>query len=487
MAHRDLREFIRQLEEQGELLRVRGEVDWKEEIGAVSRRLCDRETEGTNAPAVLFENIKGYPGGRFFTNTLASFRRYALALGLKKETPVKEIIETYRQRIKNPVKPKVVKSGPCKENILMGKDVDLFKFPTPKWHPEDGHRYIGTFHTVIVKDPDSDWVNWGLYRLGIHDEASTGIIITPNQHVGLIYEKYEARNQPMPVVVAIGQDPIHPIVAASGFMGGVSEVDMAGGLRQAPVELVKAETCDLLVPAHAEIILEGEILPKERKMEGPFGEYTGYYGGDRFPKPVFHVTCITHRNDPILTGSEEGVPLVDDNIMGCISQSALAKWLLLDLVCVPGVKDVFFLPHCASWHFCIVSATNAHPGIARRITSAIWGSKFGGIGGYADWVVIVDDDIDPTNIQQVLWSVATRCDPARGVQITERRGTNVLLPKIAVLDRTERGIQGSSIMIDAQFPYEWRRSDPASVARVANWDNWTPEVRERALKLLGEK
>ena len=184
-------------------------------------------------------------------------------------------------------------------------------------------------------------------------------------------------NEPMPVCVAIGQDPINVIVSASGFPGNISEMEMAGALRQGPLELVKAETCDLAVPAHAEIILEGEIAPGDLKDEGPFGEYTGYFGGDRYPKPVFRVKCVTHRNQPILTGSLEGVPLVDDNIMGSVSQSALAKWHLLDLVAVPGVKDVFFLPYCASWHFCIVSAKNVHQGLANRIASALWGSKFG--------------------------------------------------------------------------------------------------------------
>lgn len=488
MAYRDLREFIAVLDAEGELLRIDQEVDWENEIGAVSRRLCDRETQGVNSPAILFETVKGYPGGKFFTNTLTSYRRYALALGLHKDAPVKDIIEAYRSRIKKPLAPKVVAaaSATCKENILTGDAVDLFQFPTPKWHPKDGHRYLGTFHSVICQEPGSDWVNWGTYRMGLHNKTSTGMLIIPGQHIGQIFAKYQERGQPMPVCVAIGQDPVNVIVSASGFAGNVCEAQMAGALRQEPVDLVKAETCDLLVPAHAEIILEGEIVPGELRMEGPLGEYTGYYGGDRYPKPVFNVKCITHRNQPILTGSQEGVPLVDDNVMASISQSGLAKWLLIDVLAVPGVKDVFFLPYCAGWMFCIVAATNVHEGLATRITSAIWGSKFGGTLCMADWVVVVDDDIDPTNIQQVLWSMVTRCDPVRGVHIMPRRPGNPLVPKIPLLDRTQRSMTTSAIMIDAQFPFDWRKCDPASVPEVCDWNSWDQQARARALALLEE-
>lgn len=488
MAYRDLREFLDVLEAEGELLRIKEEVDWNEEIGAVSRRLCDKETQGINSPAVLFENIKGYPGGRFFTNTLASYRRYALALGLKKDTPVKQLIRTYHDRILNPVKPVIVDSGPCKENILKGNNVDLFKFPTPKWHAQDGHRYIGTFHAVITKDPDTDWTNLGLYRLGVHDKASTGVLITSGQHIGLIYQKYQEAKKAMPVAVAIGCEPTLPIVSASAYAAEISEFDMAGGLRQAPVELVKAETNDLLVPANAEIILEGEVPPDELKTEGPFGEWTGYFGGDVFPKPVFHVKCITHRNNPILTGSQEGVPLVDDNLMASISMSALALHNLKDLLKVPGVQDVFFYPHAAGWVLCIVSVKSLVSGLAQQVACAVWGSRFGSRRSFAEWVIVVDEDIDPSNINQVIWAMTTRCDPERSIQIIRRRGQAVpLLPNITFADRVEKQMPSSSIIIDGTFPREWRVADPRSVPAVCNWESWPQKVRERALSILKER
>ncbi len=487
MAYKDFRQFLNKLDAEGELLRIKDEVDWEEEIGAISKRLIDKETRGVNAPAVLFENITGYPGASFFTNTIASYRRYALALGLPKDTPIRDIIETYRQRAKNPVKPKIVKSGPCKENILKGKDVDLFKFATPKWHAKDGHRYIGTFHSCIMKDPESDWTNWGMYRMGIHDKNSTGIWINLGQHCWIIYEKYKAMGKPMPMAVAIGQDPTHAIVAASPFDEGVSEVDMAGALRQEPVELVKAETNDLLVPANAEIILEGEVPPDETRMEGPFGEAAGYYGGAKFPKPVFHVKCITHRNNPIHTGSMESTPCTDDSINWSTAATALLKNHVIDNLKIPGVKDLFFNPYAFGVGMCIVSAKRVMSGLPMVIASAIWCHHNSFISVAASWVIVVDEDVDPTNFNEVIWAMTTRCDPQRGIQIIKDRGNALaLVPTVPWIDRAKLQKGGSSILIDAGFPYDWKISDPENIPDVLNFESWPKEVREKALKVLKE-
>ncbi len=487
MAYKDLREFLTKLESEGELLRIKEEVHWKEEIGAVSKRLIDKETKGGRAPAVLFENITDYSGGKFFTNTLASYRRYALALGLPKDTPITDIIETYRQRAKNSIKPKIVKTGPCKENIMKGKDVDLLKFPTPKWHAKDGHRYIGTFHTCIMKDPESEWVNWGLFRMGIHDKSSTGVWVLAGNHSWIIHEKYKARGETMPMAVAIGQDPTHAIVSASPFDEGVSEVEKAGAFRQEPVELVKAETCDLLVPAHAEIILEGEVPTNELKMEGPFGEAAGYYGGDQFPKPVFHVKCITHRNNPIHTGSMESTPMTDDSINWSTAATALLKNHVIDNLKIPGVKDLFFNPYAYGVGMCVVSAKRVMSGLPMIIASAIWSHKIGLIADSPAWVIVVDDDIDPTNMNEVVWALTTRSDPERSVQIIKERGGPLPLnPRNSWEDRVKKQKGGSSIVIDAGFPFEWRVNDPQSIPDVLNFESWSKEIREKALKVLKE-
>jgi UbiD family decarboxylase len=488
MAYKDLREFLAKLESEGELLRIKEEVHWEEEIGAISKRLIDKETKGGKAPAVIFENITGYPGGRFFTNTIASYRRYALALNLPIDTPIPVIIETWRQRVKHPIKPVILKTGPCKENIIKGKDVDLFKLPTPKWHSKDGHRYIGTFHTVIMKDPKSDWMNWGMYRMGIHDKNSTGLWVIPGQHSWILYEKYKALGKPMPLAVVIGQDPTHPIVSASPFDEEVSEVEMAGALRQAPVELVKAETSDLLVPANAEIILEGEVPTDELKMEGPFGEAAGYYGGAEFPKPVFHVKCITHRNNPIHTGSMESTPMTDDSINWSTCGTALLKNHVIDKLKIPGVKDLFFNPYAFGVGLCIVSAKRVMSGLPQIIASAIWSHKHCLIAAAASWIIVVDDDIDCTNMNEVIWALTTRSDPERSIQIIkDRGGALALVPRNSWEDRVTKQKGGSSVVIDAGFPFEWHLTDPNNIPDVLNFESWSVESREKALKILKEK
>jgi len=485
MLYKDMREFINKLDDEGELLRIKELVDWDTELGAVARRCLDLETKGEKVGALLFESIKDYPGKRFFTNTFGGcWRRIALALEMPKDTTIKALILEYVKRIGKPVKPITVATGPCKENIDVGEEVNLLKFPVPKWHVRDGGRYIGTWHICIMKDPDSGWVNWGTYRMMIHDEKTTGILISPDKHSQLIYSKYVERGEDMPMAVAIGADPVCNIVAAAGFPAYVSEVDYAGALRGAPVELVKAETIDIEVPASAEIILEGEVSVKERKMEGPFGEYTGYYGGDESPQPVFHVKCVTYRDGAILTGSMEGVPLVDDHIVGSLNTSALATYQLTKLSPVPGVQLVYSVPFGASWHFLIVSSKGLSPGQAHSVASALWGSRVGQEAGY---VVVVDDDIDPTDLNQVIWAITTRAEPARAVHVYQRtRAFSPLVPNRPIPERVTELKPASAALIDAQFPPEWRIAHPEWVTPVCKWEDWPEETRNKATQILSK-
>ena len=184
-------------------------------------------------------------------------------------------MQTYLQRRENLIKPIVVDTGHCKENIMKGADVDILKFPIPLINGGDGGRYIGTWHTVITKDLDSSWVNWGMYRLMVQDRNTLGCLFPLQQHIGQMYQKYEAINRPMPIAVAIGGQPVIPIVSCVQIPPHVNEAEVAGGLQNAPIPLVRGETVDLYVPASAEIVLEGEVLPHERMVEGPFGEYMG--------------------------------------------------------------------------------------------------------------------------------------------------------------------------------------------------------------------
>jgi 4-hydroxy-3-polyprenylbenzoate decarboxylase len=477
MAMQDLRDFIKLLESHGELQRVREEIDWSLKMGAITRRVYD-----LGAPAALFEKIKGYPEGyRALGAPLGPsrkpghciFARTALALGLPPDTPVKEIMSSYLERKEKPIKPIVVKEGACKENILLGKEVDLFRFPSPLIHEGDGGRYIGTWHAVITKDPDSSWVNWGMYRLMVHDRNTMGCLFPLQQHIGQMYQKYEAKNLPMPVAVAIGAQPVVPIVSCVQRPSYVNEVDVAGGLQGEPVELVKCETVELEVPATAEIVLEGEVLPHERKSEGPFGEYMGYEAGKASPKPVFRVNAITHRHDPILPFSNMGMPIHEGQTVTALIKGAeiFSELRKLGL----PVKAVYMPPYAAG-HMAVISTETPFINFAKRVAHSVWATK---PGLFTYYIVVVDADVDPANMDEVLHAITTKCHPVNGIQrVPHIPGFPVLLPFLPPKERLLGDAAG--VIFDCTWPKDW---PPESIPVKATFENlWPKEVREKVLR-----
>jgi len=298
MAYKDMREWIDKLEAEGELKRIKAKVDWNLEISEVARRAI-----AERGPALLFENIKDYgntPCTKYFTNGIAKRSRIALMLGMSKDTKREELVKIVKKRFKEAIKPVTVQTGPVKENILKGNDIDLLRFPVPKYHPLDGGRYINTFCGVVTRDPEDGNINVGLYRGMVLGRDRIGKLLNPHQHWGQHYLKYQQRGKPMPIAIVYGWDPVLPFIAGAPLAHPPSEYEVMGALRQAPVELVKCETNDLMVPASAEIVVEGYIStdPATFEEEGPFGEWTGYYGWTR-KRPIVKVQHITHRNDPI--------------------------------------------------------------------------------------------------------------------------------------------------------------------------------------------
>src|SRR5919109_865806 len=336
-----------------ELQRIDAEVDWNLEMGAITRRVYD-----LGAPAALFENVRGYPKGfRALGAPLGSskrpghglFARTALAMHMPPTSSAQEIMSNYLKRKEKLIPPILVKSGPCKDNIDLADAVDVLKFPIPLIHGGDGGRYIGTWHTVITKDPDSSWVNWGMYRLMVHDRNTLGCLFPAQQHIGQIYQKYELQNKPMPVAVAIGGQPVIPLVSCVMLPPYVNEVEVAGALQGAPIPLVKCETVDLEVPASAEIVIEGEVLPHERRVEGPFGEYMGYEAGKSSPKPILKIKAITYRNSPILPFSNMGMPVHEGQTATALIKGA-EIYAELKRLGLP-VKGVFCPPYGVG-HMC---------------------------------------------------------------------------------------------------------------------------------------
>lgn len=446
MAYQDLREWIAKLESEGELFRVKAKVDWDLEIGGIVQKIFDEE-----GPALLFENIKDHENTfcrKFFTASLSTTRRVALMMGLPKNTPYKKLIEIHKERIKKPLKPVIVNNGRVKENVVKEEDVNLFEFPAPKWHHLDGGRFIGTFDGVVTKDPETGWTNVGLYRRQVQDKKTMGVPAGHGQHIWMHFIKYRKMGKPMPIAIVNGWDPVLPATACAPLPPDVDEYDIMGALRQAPVELVKCETNDLLVPANAEIVFEGEVPTdlSTMRMEGPFGEYTGYYGSEAGLKPIINVQCITHRSDPILQGTLEGVPINEDHRVESVNASSII-WNHLDKF-MRGVTAVNVDPSTA-WANIFVQVDNRYIGQPFQVASLIWGF----VAPY--WgknIMVVDTDIDIYNWNKISWAFAYRVDPRKDLHIFPGWGSPTD-PVVHPKDRyTHTWTKVNRLLIDATKP-----------------------------------
>lgn len=454
VAYQDIREWIAALEAEGQVARVSAEVDWKFELSAVLRRTWD--VYGDASPALLFENIKDYKGpgpNKLFAGTFRSWYRTAMMMGLDPKTATrKEIISTLKDRVTDTsqhIPPRIVKTGPVKENIIKGDDIDLGMFPTPHWNERDGQRLLGSFASVFTKDRDSGWINVGVYRMMMLSKDELGMQLDPaNQHIGEHYYKKIQDQEPMEVAVVIGHEPALSFMACIPTVDRVSEIDIAGAIRGKPIDMVMCETVDLPVPANAEIVIEGTVHPKERKMEGPLGEYPGYYGSVAGPKPVMRVKCITHRNDPIFRGTLEGHPVNEDHMTLALGHATYA-WDLMERNSIKGIIDVAMPLDACGYANCVVSIKPMMEGHADIIASALWGSK-ATVWAYKH-VIIVDEDIDPWNSEMVNWSIAWRTRASEDFMIWKNHRGSRLDPRIPP---EEKGFQ-DKVMIDATRPYHW--------------------------------
>lgn len=458
MAGKDLRDWIDKLQTEGMLKTVSAEVNWDRELGAIVRNNFDH-----NGPALLFDNIKGHAdtaGKKIFTGGLSTKERAALMLGLSKDESMGELVAVTRKRFQESIKPIEVKNGPVKENILKGDDVDISQFPVPLWHKGDGGRYINTAAGVVTRDPETGWINIGIYRGMIISKNKIGLGLAPSQHWGLHYVKYQKMKKPMPVAFVYGYDPSLFFVGSAGILANTCEYDVMGSVRQEPVELIKCETSDLLVPAFAEIVIEGSITtdPSEFEMEGPFGEYTGYFGGAVSLKPVAKIDCITHRNDPIFRGSLEGFGPNHPNETGIMQSLSVPAnvWNALDRNGIPGVIDVGVLPgSCVNT--AAVKIQKKYFGHAKEVALCIWGA--GLPMWYCKNVIVVDDDIDIHNFESLEWAVAYRVDAgSNDIVIVPGTKGSPLDPSIPWKYRVDFVKYGASrwdrVLIDATINWE---------------------------------
>lgn len=449
----DLREFLDRLKGTDELRLING-ADWDREIGAISEIFAERG----NSPALLFDEVKDSPPGfRVLSNILFTPHREALALGLEPGSGGLDIVRAVRERLSSlkPIAPLEVESGPILENILLGPSVNVLKFPAPKWHTLDGGRYIGTFDAVICRDPDTGYINFGTYRVEVHDEKTVGLFMVPGKHGDIIARKYWDRGEPCPFAIVCGLPPSFLLSSAVGIPWNHGEYDFLGGLLGQPIPVVKGRLTGLPMPASAEVVLEGFAPPpeSESRPEGPFGEWPGYYATDRHPAPIVNVGAIYHRNNPILTG-EPPLKTYLNSQMYTYTRAANI-WSSLDRAGVPDVSGVWF-PKQGRF-FVAVAIKQKFSGHAREAAYGVLATRDGGRD--TRLVVVVDDDIDITNTDEVLWAICTRWDPKTASEMVEVAASS-LNPRIPPHKRARNELSSSCLIIDACRPYAWRDEFP---------------------------
>ena len=402
MAFNDMREFLAHLEKEGELKRIKAEVDKDWEISTIARKFfLERPPE--KRPALIFDKVKGFKIP-VVVSVFGSRRRYALAL----ETTEKGINDRWVKALKDPIEPRIVPTGPCKENIMLGDEVDLGKFPIPIWTPpKDVGPYI-TSGGCVTRDPETKVRNVGTYRLQIKGKNKTGLYPgSPEQHIAIHHQKYERMNKPMDIAVVLGPDPYVPMCQVTRVPLGVDEFAVAGGLKGEPIDLVKCETVDLEVPASSEIVIEGEVPAHIRESEAPFGETSGFMSPRRNSE-IINVKAITYRNNAAYHCFISQKPPSESTMIKCIGAEGTLYWDLVRTG-VPGIVDVYCPEPGSNGFYIVVAIKKSFPGHARQVFYAIWSAQ-PMLGKY---IIVCDDDIDIRNPFDVEWALTYRCDPAR--------------------------------------------------------------------------
>jgi len=388
-----IRGYLANLEQQGELVRFRKEVDPHENLTAIGWKTYDRLGK-----ASLFDNLTGFPDWHVCNQILTDRRKWGIGLGVAEE----DVIETFNTRVKSPIDPVMVDAAdaPVKQVVLKGDDVDLTKVPAAWTSELDPGPFIAS-GMAIIKDPDTGIRNMSIHRQQIMGKNRTGYLICPRQALR-IYQKYQERNEPMPVAMVVGAHPAIYFSSSYTAPYGVDELTVAGALMGEPVRMVKCETIDIEVPAEAEMILEGEIPPDAHTPEGPFGEGSGGYAMEGFTQ-YLDVKCITRREKPIFYAMQCGAPMTDTQ---ALVATAIDMLLWEHLKNVEGGLDLLDL-RCLGLAGMMAVVVKLRPRVEGQAKTALM-AALSGPQMHPKLAIAVDEDIDASDMRQVFWSLTTR-------------------------------------------------------------------------------
>ncbi|QUQ72503.1 UbiD family decarboxylase [Kutzneria sp. CA-103260] len=480
-----LRGYLEALSGIGQVVEVGRTVDANLEMGAIAR-LCYE----TGSAVPLFSDVAGAPAGFQVVSALVGtssdrgreLARLGLSLFLSEGSSAADIVEELcRARRGQPIEPNVVFDAPCKENISTGEDVDLTRLPAPLIHHGDGGRYVNTIGVVVTRSADGAWTNWSINRVMVTGPRSGVVSSVPVQHIGMIHESWRKIGQDMPFAVALGVDPALLYAASMPLPAGASEVGFAGSLLNRPVDVIRCESSELEVPADAEIVLEGRISNTDVGLEGPFGDFTGYfYPNYGVPQPMAYFDTVTYRNRPIYPFTSGGEPPSEEHTIWGVATAAEALHRMR-LARLPIASAWSPFASCNGWLVVTVRPGWSESGLdakalCRRVGEAVWGCK---AGDPVNSVIVTEDDIDPGNLNQVVWAMDSRNDRSPGgrLRIEDRLGW----PMSPYLDtdhfRYFEGWKSSRLIYDClPSPLSW----PAKRSGFAS--DCPPAVREKVLR-----
>jgi 4-hydroxy-3-polyprenylbenzoate decarboxylase len=444
----DLREWLSRVEEIGELTRVSQPVDRDEEMSAISYLVAKQQP----SPAVLFERPRGFDkspiGAKLLWNIIGpSVKRVALTLEEPADTPTVELIRRTKDKLKRRLPPREVSAdqAPIYQNTITGKNIDLNLLPIPRHWPLDGGRYAGTGDAVITRDPDSGYLNVGTYRMMVQGKSQVGLYLSPGKDARLHITRAWQQGKPINVAAAWGIDPLFMLVGSQTFPKNVSEYEYAGGIKGQPIPVVRGKKSDLLIPANAELVIEGIIRPNSVKAEGPFGEFPGYYGRPEAGCPLVDITAVHYRSQPILTNAlMADYPSCEQSGFFSVIRSAKI-WDDLDKLGIPGIHGVYAHPAAAGgFGMTVISLEQRYAGHAAQVLALA--AQVPGGAYYTKWIIAVDEDVDPTDMDQVIWAMASRCNPIDDIDILRNTWSTWLDP---TQNPPEKRPYGSKALINA--------------------------------------